>query len=63
MDRWVAIVTGGYDKTSDPNPDEVTGITASYDAIDSVKGRGIYIIDLRTGGVLAEKKFGPICLG
>ncbi len=59
VDRWVAIVTGGYDATSDPNPEEVTGTTDLYDA-SSVAGRGIYIIDLRTGGVLAEKKFGSV---
>ncbi len=59
VDRWVAIVTGGYDATSDPNPDDVTGIVSTYSAA-SVKGRGIYIIDLKTGGVLAEKKFGSI---
>ena len=59
VDRWVAIVTGGFDKESDPNPDEVTGTIGSYDAT-STKGRGVYIIDLRTGDVLAEKKFGSI---
>ena len=57
VDRWVAIVTGGFDKPSDPNPDEVTGTVGSYNAA-SIKGRGIYIIDLRTGGVIAQKKFG-----
>ena len=59
VDRWVAIVTAGYDATSDPNPDAVTGVVSTYSAA-SVKGRGIYIIDLKTGGVLAEKKFGSI---
>jgi type IV pilus assembly protein PilY1 len=59
VDRWVAIVTGGYDATSDPNPDEVTGLTSTYSAA-SVRGRGIYIIDLKTGGVIAEKKFGSV---
>jgi type IV pilus assembly protein PilY1 len=63
VDRWVAIVTGGYDNTGDPNPTEVTGTTGSYEIpVDSVRGRGIYIIDLRTGGVLAEKKFDPALL-
>jgi type IV pilus assembly protein PilY1 len=57
VDRWVAIVTGGYDKTSDPNPEEVSGSVSTYNAASN-KGRGIYIIDLRTGGVIAEKKFG-----
>ncbi|MBW2493734.1 MAG: hypothetical protein JRE43_03195, partial [Deltaproteobacteria bacterium] len=59
VDRWVAIVTGGYDATSDPNPDAVTSLVSTY-AAGSVKGRGIYIIDLKTGGVLAEKKFGSV---
>ncbi len=59
VDRWVAIVTGGYDATSDPNPDEVTGLTSTY-SVASLKGRGIYIIDLKTGSVIAEKKFGSI---
>jgi type IV pilus assembly protein PilY1 len=59
VDRWVAIVTGGYDATSDPNPDAVTTTVSSYSAV-SVKGRGIYIIDLKTGNVLAEKKFGSV---
>jgi type IV pilus assembly protein PilY1 len=59
VDRWVAIVTGGYDATSDPNPDAVTGIVSTY-AGASIKGRGIYIIDLKTGGVIAEKKFGSV---
>jgi len=59
VNRWVAIVTGGFDKASDPNPDEVTGTTGSYNA-SAVKGRGVYIIDLRTGNILAEKKFGSI---
>ncbi len=62
VDRWVAIVTGGYDGTSDPNPEEVTGSTSSYDNFGtpltgSTKGRGIYIIDLTTGEVLGERKF------
>jgi len=59
VDRWVVIVTGGFDKTSDPNPDEVTGTVGSYDA-SSLKGRGVYIIDIRTGDILAEKKFGSV---
>jgi len=59
VNRWVAIVTGGYDATSDPNPDEVTGLISTYSPA-SVRGRGIYIIDLKTGGVIAEKKFGSV---
>jgi hypothetical protein len=59
VERWVAIVTGGYDGASDPNPLEVTGSASAYDAALGLKGRGIYIIDLKTGGVLAEQKFDP----
>jgi type IV pilus assembly protein PilY1 len=59
VDRWVAIVTGGYDASSDPNPDVVTGVVSSY-ASTSPKGRGIYILDLETGQVLAEKKYGSV---
>ncbi len=53
FERWVAIVTGGYDLTSDPNPSPVD--TTSY-AAASTKGRGIYAIDLKTGKVLAQQK-------
>ncbi len=59
VERWVAIVTAGYDPTSDPNPDNVNGVVSSYDA-SSTLGRGVYIIDLKTGGVIAEKKFGSL---
>ncbi|MBW2292746.1 MAG: hypothetical protein JRG94_10600, partial [Deltaproteobacteria bacterium] len=61
VERWVAIVSGGYDGTSDPNPLEVSGSASTY-AGDSTKGRGIYIIDLKTGGILAEQKFDPAVL-
>jgi type IV pilus assembly protein PilY1 len=56
VERWVAIVTAGYDALSDPNPDVVSGIVNTYDAT-ATAGRGIFIIDLKTGGVIAEKKF------
>jgi type IV pilus assembly protein PilY1 len=49
-ERWVAIVTGGYHATSDPND------ALNYDA-SSTAGRGIYILDIETGEVLGEKKF------
>ncbi len=51
-DRWVAIVGLGYSPESDPNDD------AAYDVLGT-EGRGIAIIDLKTGRVLAEKKFDP----
>ena len=49
-ERWVAIVSGGYHPTSDPND------ALNYNA-SSPAGRGIYILDVTTGEVLGEKKF------
>jgi type IV pilus assembly protein PilY1 len=51
-ERWVAIVSGGYDRSSDPND------ALNYDPA-STAGRGIYLIDVKTGQVLGEKKFVP----
>ncbi len=51
-ERWVAIVTGGYDASSDPNEH------AAYDP-DSLAGRGIAVIDMKTGTLLAERRFDP----
>jgi type IV pilus assembly protein PilY1 len=50
-ERWVAIVGAGYDPTGDPN----SGATYNPAA---TAGRGILVIDLETGKVLAEKLFG-----
>ena len=50
-ERWVAIVGTGYDPTGDPNS------PATYNAT-ATAGRGILVIDLETGKVLAEKLFG-----
>ena len=49
-ERWVAVVTGGYDPTGDPND------PINYNAT-ATAGRSIYMIDMKTGGILAEKKF------
>jgi type IV pilus assembly protein PilY1 len=57
FERWVAIVTGGYAATGDPNPTTVTGELASSYSATATAGRSIYIIDVRTGKVLAEQKF------
>ncbi len=51
-ERWVAIVTGGYDPSSDPNNH------AAYDP-DSLAGRGIAVIDMKTGEMLAARGFDP----
>ena len=56
FERWVAIVAGGYDVTSDPNPATVDPSDA-YVA-GSTKGRAIYMLDLKTGRVLAQQKVG-----
>jgi type IV pilus assembly protein PilY1 len=49
VERWVAVVTAGYSAEGDPN-------NASYSAT-SLKGRGIFLIDVKSGQVLAEHKF------
>jgi type IV pilus assembly protein PilY1 len=48
-ERWVAIVTGGFHNTSDPND------LANYSAA-ALQGRALYVIDIKTGKVLAEKR-------
>jgi type IV pilus assembly protein PilY1 len=49
-ERWVAIVGGGYAVTGDPN-------NAGYAAANPA-GRGIFMIDVKTGKLLAKKVFG-----
>lgn len=51
-ERWVAVVTGGYDTTGDPND------PVNYDP-NGTKGRSISIIDVKTGEVLASKRYDP----
>ncbi len=53
-ERWVAIVTAGYDANGDPNPDTVTGRTSVYDT-NAIAGRGVFMLDMKTGKVLARK--------
>ncbi|MHC4505195.1 MAG: pilus assembly protein, partial [Planctomycetota bacterium] len=55
-ERWVAIVTAGYADTGDPNPTAVSGVVSSYD-VNATAGRAIFILDLKTGEVLGQKKF------
>ena len=50
FERWVAIVTGGYDKTGDPN-DRLSFVPGS------VAGRAILMIDLASGELLAMKRY------
>ena len=57
-ERWVAIVTAGYDETGDPNPHagDRAGVSV-YDADAPRRAAAIFILDVKTGEVLAEKKF------
>jgi type IV pilus assembly protein PilY1 len=52
FERWVAIFAGGYDPSGDPNN------FAAYDA-SGTKGRAIFVVDIKTGNVLAMKHFDP----
>ena len=47
-ERWVVIVTGGYSRTGNPNDPD-------YD-LASTAGRSLYVIDAKSGDVLAEKR-------
>jgi type IV pilus assembly protein PilY1 len=49
MERWVAVVTGGYDETSDPNE-------VAYDPTAKA-ARSIWVLDAKTGVPLASRKF------
>jgi type IV pilus assembly protein PilY1 len=55
-ERWVAVVTAGYAENGEPNPQEVTGRVSVYDPV-ATEGRAIFMIDMKTGEVLARKKF------
>jgi type IV pilus assembly protein PilY1 len=50
MERWVAVVTGGYSPDSDPNE------FAAY-LPGGKAGRSIWVLDLKTGVPLAWRKF------
>ena len=54
-ERWVAIVAGGYSEAGDPN------FTAAYDsssdAATSRSGRAVFVIDIKTGNLIAMKRF------
>jgi len=54
-DRWVAIFGTGYSAEGDPN--EPTLYDASMTATTSRKGRGIVMVDITTGQVLAARSF------
>jgi type IV pilus assembly protein PilY1 len=49
-ERWVAIFAGGYHPSGDPNDH------AAYDP-NATAGRGIFVLDIATGELIAEKHF------
>ncbi len=51
-ERWVMIVSGGYSANGDPND------RTNYDAT-AIEGRAILMVDVKTGELLAMKKFEP----
>jgi len=55
-ERWVAIVTGGYHETGDPN--DALNYTSS-----ATLGRSIYVLDASNGQIIGEKKFQPALTG
>jgi type IV pilus assembly protein PilY1 len=52
FERWVAIFAAGYDPASDPNAH------SSYD-VESLAGRAIIMLDLKSGEILGIKQFDP----
>jgi type IV pilus assembly protein PilY1 len=65
VDRWVVIVTAGYDPNADPNSPDVTGLAppptynANDPAVDPLakRGRAIFMLDAMTGEVIAMKGY------
>lgn len=55
-ERWVVIVGAGYDPKGDPNNPSAT-YDSTLTATTSKAGRAIFMLDARTGEVIAEKKF------
>jgi type IV pilus assembly protein PilY1 len=52
FERWVAIFAAGYDPAGDPNAH------SSYD-VESLAGRALVMLDVKTGEILGMKKFDP----
>jgi len=52
FERWVMILSGGFDPNGDPND------LANYNSA-AIRGRAILIVDLKTGKLLAMKRFLP----
>lgn len=57
VDRWVAIFGAGYHETSDPNEPTGTQFDPTLAASTSRKGRAVFMVDIKTGKVLATKRF------
>lgn len=57
VDRWVAIFGAGYHESGDPNEPTGAAYDASLTASTSRKGRAVFMVDIKTGKVLATKRF------
>jgi Tfp pilus tip-associated adhesin PilY1 len=52
VERWVAIVSAGYDATGDPNYSTYVGDPS--DPAWTNAGKGVFILDVKTGAVIAK---------
>jgi type IV pilus assembly protein PilY1 len=57
QERWVAIFGGGYDRSGDPN--------SSYYDRHATAGRSITMLDIRSGEIVAQKRYAddPLAVG
>jgi Tfp pilus tip-associated adhesin PilY1 len=55
VERWVAIVSAGYDATGDPNYPTYVGDPSDPAWTDA--GKGVFILDVKTGAVIAKKTY------
>ncbi|MEE9281716.1 MAG: PilC/PilY family type IV pilus protein, partial [Myxococcota bacterium] len=53
IERWVAVVGAGYDAAADPNS-YATWVGDPNDAAWTDAGKGVFILDMKTGAVIAE---------
>ena len=61
-DRWVAIFGAGYDENADPNkPQSATPSATQYDSSNTTttirEGRALFMVDIKSGKVLAMKRY------
>jgi len=57
VERWVVIVSGGYHETADPNSEDVSGIFPEPYVAAGTNSRSVFMLDAKTGGVIAEHTF------